>query len=294
MHSRLVVGEFQCAKLPSSSVTSSNGRHGRGHRSSRKSHGKSPSLVTVRAGTSASAIHRCSTAYARHGRQRSARASSSDAVEPSPVCGKLSLHADVGGEKRVALAERAHRDVLRRPFADAGQICASCATASARSRRGSNRRAVGTRRRGDARERPPRALSAFPGRPMPPALNCSGRGKACVSPGMSTLSRRPACRARRRCGRRVAWPPSRVICWPSTARTAISNPSQRPARAGPGRAATSGARIGSDDSAAAIAAGSALRSNIRRMRAMIVGSAFSRGKPHDHAQCRLLRAHAPR
>ena len=44
-----------------------------------------------------------------------------------------------------------------------------------------------------------------------------------------------------------------VICWPSTARTASSNPSHAPGTRRPGRAATRGARMGSSASCALIA-----------------------------------------
>src|SRR5689334_7415493 len=37
------------------------------------------------------------------------------------VSGELAQDRDVAGEERVALAERAHRDVLGRPLADAGK-----------------------------------------------------------------------------------------------------------------------------------------------------------------------------
>ena len=57
------------------------------------------------------------------------------------------------------------------------------------------------------------------------------------------------------------------ICWPSTARTAISVPSTQPGTRSPGRAATSGASSGSLASTAATATGSASRSSSRRQRA---------------------------
>jgi hypothetical protein len=38
------------------------------------------------------------------------------------LVGQGAQQADIGGRKGVALAQAAHGDVLRRPFADAGQV----------------------------------------------------------------------------------------------------------------------------------------------------------------------------
>ena len=65
--------------------------------------------------------------------------------------------------------------------------------------------------------------------------------------------------------------PGTVICCPNTARIASSNPSHAPGARSPGRLATSGANRGSAARCAAMASGSAARSNMRRSRAMIAG-----------------------
>ena len=150
-----------------------------------------------------------------------------------------------------------------------------CATASARSRRGSNRcasfaAAAATLARV--------ATRAFGIRKLANAASVkhSGRGKACVRPGVATSSSTRVPTADTICPtRRVA--AFSVICCPSTARTAISNPSHPPGTRRPARAVTNGFKIGSVDNAAAMATGSALRSNIRRTRVMIVGSALKFG-----------------
>ena len=63
-----------------------------------------------------------------------------------------------------------------------------------------------------------------------------------------------------------------LICCPSTARTASSNPSQAPGARSPGLSATRGASSGSPDKCSPIVSISAPRSNSRRTRATIAGS----------------------
>jgi hypothetical protein len=64
--------------------------------------------------------------------------------------------------------------------------------------------------------------------------------------------------------------PLTVICWPTTARTAISNPSTAPGDRSPGRMANSGPSTGSEPSWASTGDGSALTSSSRRTREIII------------------------
>ena len=90
-------------------------------------------------------------------------------------------------------------------------------------------------------------------------------GKTRSSPGPSSTAR----------PKRAASRPASVVaaftvtCWPSTARTAVSNGSNAPGTRSPGRAATSGARSGSAESTSAIRSGLASRSKSARSRGTI-------------------------
>ena len=189
--------------------------------------------VTHRA---ASAIHRCSMAYARQGRQRSAWASSSAAVARRPFMAKLRCDRNIGGEERVALAEGTHGDVLGGPLADAGKLAQS----GRRLRRDRDADRTDVRsalyRRGDAGERSGAGL-----RHPKPARSAGveslrAAGKRASVPACPTRSPTgvPSVATMRPASCVAAFS---VICWPSTARTAISKPSQPPGtrRAGPSR-----------------------------------------------------------
>ena len=63
-------------------------------------------------------FQRWATAYARHGRQRSASRLERDGVARLAEVGDRAAHAEVGLEEGVGVAEHAHRDIVRRPRTD--------------------------------------------------------------------------------------------------------------------------------------------------------------------------------
>ncbi|EEF23144.1 conserved hypothetical protein [Ricinus communis] len=99
--------------------------------------------------------------------------------------------------------------------------------------------------------------------PMPASASgsrghCAASGKTWVMAGNGVATGAPKRAAMRPASVRAA---ATLICWPSTARTAISKPSKAPGRRNPGAPAASGPR------AAATASGSQARSNSSRSRA---------------------------
>ena len=91
----------------------------------------------------------------------------------------------------------------------------------------------------------------------------AGLGNSAVSPaGLPGGAGGPCCAASRPANVRAA---ATETCWPSTARTASSNPSKLPGTRSPGRARTSGASSSSAASAASMAAGSASASSSLRL-----------------------------
>ena len=129
----------------------------------------------------------------------------------------------------------AHRDVLRRPLADAGQ------RAQPRDRRRRDR-AAARRARGSAAR--PRASARRAPRRARAACRASRRSAPASRSALGKTRRQPAGSARPPCSgspyastrlrRRAARAASTVICCPSTARTASSKPSQRAGDAQPG------------------------------------------------------------
>ncbi len=95
----------------------------------------------------------------------------------------------------------------------------------------------------------------------------SGVGNRCVSPPSGPARGVPARATSRAASVRAA---ATLICWPSTARVAISAPSTAPGSRSPGAFATNGPRSGSVPSCSAMACGSASRSNNRRQRCTAV------------------------
>ena len=120
----------------------------------------------------------------------------------------------------------------------------------------------------------PRALG-MPRVARSAAASTSGVGNRWVIPACGVCRAWPYC-ATSLPARRIA--ATTVICWPSTARIASSNPSQVPGNRRPGRAATSCAIRGSCDNCALITSGTASRSNILRKRRSISGIAAGSGK----------------
>ena len=156
--------------------------------------------------------HSTIAAYARHGRQRSGVGAGRRAPEPQ-----------VARRPRVGIAQRAHRDVLDRPRAEAGQ------REQRRARGGDVERRVEPQAAGDRRgqraQRRARARRACPAaRPSrPPRAPGSGRRRR----ARDQLLRRPRA-------------PATLTCWPSTARTASSQPLHAPGTRIPGARANSG------------------------------------------------------
>ena len=126
--------------------------------------------------------------------------------------------------KRVGGAERAHRDVARRPWTDAAYRL-ECVDRYARCRRPDG---------GQCRHRPPHARDPAA---CAPAMSSSDRpqlSQRCVATfsrtGTTTKDRRRHCRPERRSERAASRPssvraPATLTCWPTIARTASSKPS---------------------------------------------------------------------
>ncbi len=216
----------------------------------------------------------CATLFVRERRpqvQRRVRAVRAPALGPRHVVPSRDAcplegtdDAEVARRKRVPLAECAERDDVRRPRPESGQgrqALLEVVEAARRREDGTTRpprrgRSSGGRRRGRAAGRRAR-------RPLPRPR--AGVGKTCVRPGRASRfgSGRPQSATSRPASVRA---PATEICWPRTARTAISNGSHAPGTRRPGRRATSGARRGSPERTLAIARGSAERSKRREVR----------------------------
>ena len=150
--------------------------------------------------------------------------------------GERAQQADVGGGKGVGLAQRAQRDVLRRPFADRRGSARSRAIALSSVAERPEELRIGARPPRPARCSAARARAGHAERrEIAPRPARSGVGKdagqaADARDGLRRSARRrrrPACAARLRAA-------ATVICWPSMARTASSKPSQPPGTRRPG------------------------------------------------------------
>ena len=183
----------------------------------------------------------------------------------------------------VGLAQRAQRDVLRRPLADA----ADGAQAGDRLLDGPERAeevGVGDRRLGERHERrAPRRGHAERGRGRP-RRRAPARGTRATAPDARDRGRQGLAAQRDEPARE---PRAAATTSPagrgSRAPPARSRPSRR-ARAGPGRRATSGARNGSRERWAPIVSMSAPTSNTRRTRATIAGEGAHAGEADRRRQ----------
>ena len=200
--------------------------------------------------------HRWCKAYERHGRHRSARSG------PIAEAGQADAYAEIRRQEHVRVAEPAHQHVAGRPRADAGD----------RTERRRPRRPGRRRRRGrDVRRRPGTPARRSCGRRLrgigndagSTAASAAGDGNTWLTGPPSMASGAPTAATMRPATVRA---PATEICWPMTARTAVSNGSTLPGTRRPGAAATDGASVGSSPSAASTATGSASRSSSRRTR----------------------------
>ena len=183
----------------------------------------------------------------------------------------------LGGRRRRRRGRRAHRgrwagtrrDRRARACARSRRSTVRCrARRAARRRRRRDRR----RRRARARRRAARAASSTIVRPRlrgigsvvgSRAASASGVGNTWVSGPPSIVSGAPAAATIRPATVRA---PATEICWPTTARTAVSNGSTLPGTRSPGSGRTMGPSTSSPASASSTAAGSASRSSSRRIR----------------------------
>ena len=177
--------------------------------------------------------------------------------------GLLAQH-QVPDREGVRVPERAQGDVVRGPRPDPRQ----------RQEPGPGGGAVDAPVQGDLpggdrpgqrpdRRRPPASVIPRPPRSASARVSAEGNGTRCAASapaGPSAGRKRPAIRP---ASVRAA---ATLTCWPTIARTAISNPSKQPGTRSPGRRATSGASAGSAASAGPIRSGSASRSSRSRQR----------------------------
>ncbi|MNP20517.1 hypothetical protein D3C76_1130890 [compost metagenome] len=110
-------------------------------------------------------------------------------------------------------------------------------------------------------------------------------GKTWVNPGSAELNGVPYCATSLPANRIAA---TTVICCPNTARIANSKPSHAPGTRSPGRSAISRASSGSTARCRCIVDRSASRSNIRRTRATIAGTAPGSGKSRVNSRASAL------
>ena len=152
-------------------------------------------------------------------------------------------HGDVAARERVGPAQRAHRDVVRRPGADAGKRDQALEGGVGIGGRAAVERERARDLSGGERDE---ALAARAGDPERPAIRrrCArarraGAGDRRVSAACGVAIGSPNAPASRPA---IVVAAFTVICCPRMARTAISNPSNAPGTRRPGFAATSGAR----------------------------------------------------
>ena len=158
--------------------------------------------------------------------------------------GERLAQAEVGGGEGVGKTQRAHGDVLRRPFADApdaAQAVDHLAVGGGRAETQFAPRGGGGEVADGLRPGAGEAEGGEVGR-RSAAASASGVGarRASGAKGVSTGSPK---RAASRPASVVA--PATLICWPSTARTASSNTSHAPGTRSPGCARTDADRVGS-------------------------------------------------
>ena len=226
------------------------------------------------------------TAYARHGRQRSACSCIAAGVDARPSASKPSR------------TPRSPRGTHRRPRVRASRRMRP-STARCPARRGARLASLGDRRlptdRARRSRRAPRRVAGWfrerssgPVHRVDSPASCSADGKRwCTSP-TGRASAVPHASAIRPANVRAA---RTLICCPRIARTTSSNPSAVPGSRMPGVARTSGRSAGSDDSAASTVDGSASRSsNPRAVRTNGVGSSPSSPRIRSRMSSRSGRA----
>ena len=213
-------------------------------------------------------------------------ASRSAGVGRAPrAVGGAAQQADVARRERVRLAQRADRDVLRGPLADAADGAQARDRLFDRPERAEELRI----RHGGLGERDERR-AARAGHAERPQV----RGRHPLRRTGTSATARPARRSSVSPQSATSWPASfraatTVTCWPRIARTASSKPSQAPGARRPGRCATSGRRNGSRERCAPIVSMSAPTSNTRRTRASTAGMAATEGKRTVAARLRARR-----